>query len=90
MTPELQSPAIRTIKAALPYLDEKYRRNLGIIIKFIEIDALIKNRPKKESSGDMEGMIKAVMRQMYGNEQADKFSRIMNVMRVMKEEGNEK
>lgn len=38
---ELQSPAIRSIKAAIPYLDYKYQRNMGIIVKLMEMDRLI-------------------------------------------------
>lgn len=38
---ELQSPAIRSIKAAIPYLDYKYQKNMGIIVKLMEMDRLI-------------------------------------------------
>ncbi len=38
---ELQSPAIRSIKAAIPYLDYKYQRNMGIVVKIMEMDRLI-------------------------------------------------
>jgi hypothetical protein len=38
---ELQSPAIRSIKAAIPYLDSKYQRNMGIMVKLMEMDRLI-------------------------------------------------
>lgn len=39
---DLQTPAIRTIKAAIPYLDFEYQKNIGIMIKIIELDNLIK------------------------------------------------
>lgn len=39
---EDESTALRTIKAALPFLDLKYQRNLGILVKFIEMDNLLK------------------------------------------------
>lgn len=35
------STAFRTIKAAIPYLDPRYQRNLGLMIKLMEIDSLI-------------------------------------------------
>jgi hypothetical protein len=38
---ELQSPAISSIKAAIPYLDYKYQKNMGIIVKLMEMDRLI-------------------------------------------------
>lgn len=38
---ELQSPAIRSIKAAIPYLDYKYQKNMGIIVKLMEMDRLV-------------------------------------------------
>lgn len=38
---ELQSPAIRSIKAAIPYLDYPYQRNMGILVKLMEMDRLI-------------------------------------------------
>lgn len=38
---EFQSPAIRSIKAAIPYLDYRYQRNMGIIVKLMEMDRLI-------------------------------------------------
>lgn len=40
---DMQTPAIRTIKAAIPYLDYEYQRNIGIMVKIIELDNLIKN-----------------------------------------------
>lgn len=38
---EFQSPAIRSIKAAIPYLDYPYQKNMGIIVKLMEMDRLI-------------------------------------------------
>ena len=38
---ELQSPAIRSIKAAIPYLDRRYQKNMGIIVKLMEMDRLL-------------------------------------------------
>lgn len=34
---------LATIKSAIPYLEEKYRPNLNLMVKFIEIDKLIGN-----------------------------------------------
>lgn len=37
----IESPALKTMKAALPYIEFKYRRNLSIFIKIIEIQRLL-------------------------------------------------
>lgn len=47
---ELQTPTIKTIKAAIPYLDFKYQRNIGIIVKLIEMDRLFKKYSDLEIS----------------------------------------
>lgn len=39
---DLQTPAIRTIKAAIPHLEYKYQKNMGILVKVIELDNLLK------------------------------------------------
>lgn len=39
---EIENPAIRAIKSAIPYLDFEYQKNLGVMIKIIELDNLIK------------------------------------------------
>jgi hypothetical protein len=38
---ELQSPEISSIKAAIPYLDSRYQKNMGIIVKLMELDRLL-------------------------------------------------
>lgn len=38
---ELESPPLRSIKAAIPYLEAPYARGLGLIVKLIEIDSLL-------------------------------------------------
>lgn len=35
------TPAINTIKAAIPYIDRRYRRGLGVMVKLIEIDKFL-------------------------------------------------
>lgn len=39
---DLQTPAIRTIKAAIPYLEFEYQKNMGVLVKIIELDNLMK------------------------------------------------
>jgi len=48
---EIQTPAIKTIKAAIPYLEYKYQKNMGIMVKIIELDNLIKKYKDVSSSG---------------------------------------
>lgn len=38
---DINIPAINTIKSALPYLDYKYQKNIGIAVKFIEIQRIL-------------------------------------------------
>lgn len=37
----LDSPALKSMKAALPYIEFKYRRQLGVFIKLVEIQKLL-------------------------------------------------
>lgn len=38
---DVNTPAIKTIKSALPYLDYKYQRNIGVALKLIEIQRIL-------------------------------------------------
>lgn len=38
---DINTPAIKTIKSALPYLDYKYQKNIGVAIKLIEIQRIL-------------------------------------------------
>lgn len=38
---DINTPAIKTIKSALPYLDYKYQRNIGVAVKLIEIQRIL-------------------------------------------------
>ncbi len=61
---DLQTPAIRTIKAAIPYLDFEYQKNIGIMIKIIELDNLIKsykNTAAAMNTGKKEGWQKDML-----------------------------
>ncbi len=63
---QFEIPAIKTIKAAIPYVDVKYQRELGVMVKLIEIDKLLGACRNVESTstgienGDM-GMLKAIV-----------------------------
>lgn len=64
---DLQTPAIRTIKAAIPYLDFEYQRNIGIMVKIIELDNLIKryqNTAIAMDTGRKEGWQKEMLLSM--------------------------
>ncbi len=39
---QFEVPAIKTIKAAIPYIDRRYRRELGVMVKLIEIDKFLR------------------------------------------------
>lgn len=63
---DLQTPTIRTIKAAIPYLDFKYQRNMGVLVKLIEMDRLIHKYSNMTVSGQnvdgnwQKGMLQAI------------------------------
>ena len=38
---ELNTPAIKTIKSALPYLDQKYQKSISIAIRLVEIQMIL-------------------------------------------------
>ena len=38
---DINTPAIKTIKSALPYLDYKYQKNIGVAVKLIEIQRIL-------------------------------------------------
>ncbi|MCD7854476.1 MAG: hypothetical protein LUG66_02540 [Clostridiales bacterium] len=63
---ELDTPAIKTIKAAIPYIDRRYRRELGVMVKLIEIDRLLNGFREtgamslEKSGGNME-MLRAIV-----------------------------
>jgi hypothetical protein len=49
---ELQSPAIRSIKAAIPYLSYDYQRSIGIAVKLMELDLLLNKYTVLAASSD--------------------------------------
>ncbi|MCD8238000.1 MAG: hypothetical protein LUC92_01495 [Clostridiales bacterium] len=63
---ELDTPAIKTIKAAIPYIDRRYRRELGVMVKLIEIDRLLNGFREtgamslEKAGGNME-MLRAIV-----------------------------
>lgn len=63
---QFETPAIKTIKAAIPYVDVKYQRELGVMVKLIEIDKLLgvcKNveAASAEGKGSDMGMLRAIV-----------------------------
>ncbi len=40
---EILTPELKSIKAAIPYLDIRYQKTIGVLIKFIEIQKLMEN-----------------------------------------------
>lgn len=61
----VQKGGVEMIKAAIPYLDEKYQQNIGVMIKLIEIDSLLNNFKTMSIDGEntterRTGILKAV------------------------------
>ncbi|MBR1736715.1 MAG: hypothetical protein IJ736_06820 [Firmicutes bacterium] len=69
---ELQTPALKTIKAAIPYLDFEYQKNLGMFVKIMEINSLMRkyrsvSAASAEKSGNWQkAMLKDVSEQLDG------------------------
>ncbi|MCD7778260.1 MAG: hypothetical protein LUH47_07140 [Clostridiales bacterium] len=55
MDMKLETPALRTIKAAVPYIDSRYRRSLGVMVKLIEIDRFLNEYKNIDSMSLGEG-----------------------------------
>lgn len=94
--PKEGTPAINTIKAAIPYLDTKYQKNIGIMVKLIEIDRLINNFQAMSIGGDNDGtrkikMLQAVKPQLDIKKQKmiDIFVRVMEIKSIMEGLANE-
>ncbi|MCD7904191.1 MAG: hypothetical protein LUG24_01115 [Clostridiales bacterium] len=61
-----ETPALRTIKAAVPYVESRYRRGLGVMVKLIEIDRFLSEynnigAMSIEGENDGMGFLKAVV-----------------------------
>jgi hypothetical protein len=93
---ELQSPAISSIKAAIPYLDCKYQKNMGIIVKLMEMDRLINHYTvlaAKSGEDKSREMLTAVKNELPEQSRpvADLLMKIMeikNITESLKEEFN--
>jgi len=96
---EIQTPAIKTIKAAIPYLEYKYQKNMGIMVKIIELDNLIKKYKDISSSGKnndeswRKNMLISIRKYTSKDKQPiiDMIIKIMDIndiMKVLKESGN--
>jgi hypothetical protein len=83
------SSPLNTIKAAIPYLDEKYQKNIGIMVKLIEIDRLVNNfQAMSIEDGDNKRpikMLQAVKPQLDIKKQkiVDIFVRVIEIKELM-------
>ncbi len=85
---DVSPPAIRTIKSCIPYLEEKYQRNVALIIKFIELQTLmdkykfvsIESRNKSDENWK-KGMLLAVKSHM-AEEQKQKADILIQMMEL--------
>ncbi len=90
------TPAINSIKAAIPYLDTKYQKNLGIMVKIIEIDRLLNNFQAMSIGGDNNKerkikMLQAVKPQLDLKKQKlmEIFIRVVEIKDIMEDMNNE-
>lgn len=90
------TPAINSIKAAIPYLDIKYQKNLGIIVKLIEIERLLNNFQAMSLGGDNDKerkikMLQAVKPELDLKKQKvlDIFIRVMEIKDILEDMNNE-
>ncbi|MDO5388251.1 MAG: hypothetical protein Q4F63_03370 [Clostridia bacterium] len=87
--------ALRRIKEAVPFLDFPYQRNIGLMIKIMEIDKLVNNFRAMSVSGDngnkmKRQMLLAIRPELDGRKQKmlDVFVRVMEITDIMEGLGN--
>ncbi len=87
---EINTPAIKSIKAAIPYLEPRYQKNVGLMIKLIEIQRLIEvysNRAVALNDGVnwKRGMLTAIRPHVVGEKQAliDKLIKVMDMKELI-------
>lgn len=51
----IHTPALRTIKAAIPHLDYRYQKNLGVMVKLIEIQRLLEMYNERIVASECQG-----------------------------------
>lgn len=86
-----QAPALRVIKAAIPYLDYGYQKNLSIIVKLIEMDGLLKKYSDLVVQGqninpeNKKNMLKAIKPELELRHQQmlDMFLKIVEIKEIM-------
>lgn len=90
------TPAINSIKAAIPYLDTKYQKNLGVMIKIIEIERLLNNFQAMSIGGENNKerkikMLQAVKTELDLKKQKvlDIFIRVMEIKDILEDMQNE-
>ncbi|MGN1317385.1 MAG: hypothetical protein ACI4VF_00105, partial [Lachnospirales bacterium] len=82
-----------TIKAAIPYLDEKYQKNMNLMVRFIELDRLIGNISALSTDENKDRPIKilqAVKGELDVKKQRiiDIFVRVMEIKNLMEDMAN--
>lgn len=85
---DINSPAIKTIKSCIPYLEEKHQRNVALFIKIIELQTLMDKYKKiavaTQKSDDenwKKGMLLAVKSHM-GEEQKKKADILIQMLEL--------
>lgn len=88
--------ALNKIKAAVPFLDMPYKRNIGLMLKIMEIDSLVNNFRVMSLSGERNNSIKRKMLMALRPELdvrkqkiVDVFVRVMEISDIMEGLKNE-
>lgn len=88
---EINTPALKTIKAIVPYIDSKYQKKIAIMIKIFEIQMLNELYNKQENAPnkfDIESAIINVMKIYMNDEIFDTINQAINIV-SKKNEGND-
>lgn len=76
--------ALKKIKAAVPFLDMPYKRNIGLMLKIMEIDSLVNNFRVMALSGERNNSVKRKMLMALRPELDERKQKIVDVfVRVM-------
>lgn len=71
--------ALKRIKDAIPFLDMPYQRNIGLIVKFMEIEKLVNNFKAMSVSGNRDNGIKKQMLMAIRPELDDRKKKMVDV-----------
>ena len=88
---DINTPLLKTIKAIVPYLDYKYQKQFGIVIKFIEIQMLLEMYEKKsdqKTESDFESAIANAMKIYINNDDIKIFRQALQIKNMFDSKNN--